>query len=194
MKLLSKHVKVFISKTHKNLLQCYQIKQHLCIPFNPRGNSILKRSHSNILDGLRSLSHAKMKYGILIIDSAHNATVSTATGASPIQLEFGRKKFLTAPIEDIKQFLQHSKTTKDNKSNRYLEKVNKNRSNFDFKNKKVFIKRQRFSKLEPLFDNPFDVIEDNPNQNFVKVKIKNKIQCFPYRAIKPFKDRESVLT
>ncbi|KRH93666.1 hypothetical protein M153_6800004254 [Pseudoloma neurophilia] len=134
-----------------------------------------------------------MRIATKIIDSVHNATFSTALGASPIQIAFGRSKFPPAEIEDIKQLVRQAKAIKDKNNQKYLQSVNKTRIPFDFTNQQVFIKRKQNSKLDPTYDGPYKVFQDCPKHNFVKIKFGNKIHCFPYRDIQPYKGKESVV-
>ncbi|KRH93192.1 putative transposable element [Pseudoloma neurophilia] len=192
-KILSDNAKVFTSKIFKNLLSFYQIKQHLCIPFNPRGNSILERSHATILDSLRCLGQTSMRIATKIIDNAHNATFSTALGISPIQKHSDVANSHQLRLKTSNSWLGRLKPSSKKNNLKYLQSVNKTRIPFDFTNQQVFLERKQNSKLDPTYDGPYKVFQDCPKHNFVKIKFGNKIHCFPYRDIQPYKGKESVV-
>ncbi|KRH91819.1 putative LTR transposable element [Pseudoloma neurophilia] len=73
-KLISDNGKQFVGIRFENLLTFYKIKHQRCLPYNPRGNAILERAHSTILNGLRILRSTPIKVALKLITSAHNAT------------------------------------------------------------------------------------------------------------------------
>ena len=79
----------------------YSIKQHFTIPYNPRGNSIIERSHHTLVNQLRILKYMNITDAIKTIPNAFYSTVSTATGYSPMQLAFGRAKFNISKTENL---------------------------------------------------------------------------------------------
>ncbi len=184
----------FVSKKFKEVLAKFQINHHRTLSYNPQGNSIIERSHAEIIDGLRCTDERNIDMALLKINDAHNSTHHTTLGCSPLQLAFGKSKFGPDKLEDVQELLKTAHSIKELNSKKNLEKKNTSRIPTTFLGKKVLVKNLDKTKLSPPFLGPFDVIEDCPDFNTVTVVINGNHVKYTYREIKPFKEEKSVVT
>ncbi len=192
-KLISDNGKQFISKNFESLLEDFNIQHHKTLPYNPRGNSVIERSHQEVIQGLRCVLIKDIDLKIQAINDAHNSTYHTVLKCSPMQLAFGRGKYYFKKIENIQDLLTKANESKAQNSENYLSKENKNRKNISFLNKQVYIKNNVTTKMSTPYSGPYLVIDDSPEYNCLTVDLNGKPSRFSYRDIKLFKVEEDVV-
>ncbi|KAG0435140.1 Intracisternal A-particle Pol-related polyprotein [Dictyocoela muelleri] len=104
--LYSDNGKQFVSKKFKKLLSDYNIRPKLTIPYNPRGNGIIIRSHKTLIEQLRHLKNIEIKRALQLISNAYNSTYSNVLKCSPLQLAFGRHKISLSKTEDLNSLIK----------------------------------------------------------------------------------------
>ncbi len=174
-------------------MNSYNVKHHRTLTYNPQGNSIIERSHSDILNGLRCTSETHIDKALLRINDAHNSTFHTTLNCSPLQLAFGKSKFTPNILENTSELLAIANSNKAEMSEKRLIKKNKSRIPTVFLNQKVMVRNLDKTKLTPPFLGPYKVIEEFPEYNSVTVDIDGEDVRYTYREIKPFKEEEGVV-
>ncbi|ORD99192.1 TF211 [Hepatospora eriocheir] len=183
----------FTSKKFNDLLSSYDITHLRTLVYNPRGNSIIERSHSEGLNCLRCSNEPNITKAIAKVNDAHNSLYHTALKCTPMQLAFDKCKFNPDVIEDISLLLNDATNQQITKNENYLSQINKSRKNTSFEGRLVFVKNRDIGKLLPRYLGPFRVIEDCPRYNCVTVNYKGQPIRYSYRDIKPLKKEESIV-
>ena len=96
--ILSNHRTEFTSKTFKEIIDRLQLTQTFTSLRNPKGNSILERSHTYLKQGMRKLKAnnpmIEWDFALCIVTHSYNITPHTLLGECPIYLFFNRDPYI----------------------------------------------------------------------------------------------------
>lgn len=185
-----------------------KINQNFSAPYHHETIGALENSHRTLRNYMRTFAReSKYDWDLWLpyYTYAYNSTVHTSTNYTPFELVFGKnntlpdqdiikpkpwydvedfasqlKYKLKIAIEDVKEQQMKAKTDRKIKYDlKYRTKEN------DYKiGDKILIKNETKDKFAPLFHGPYDVI--NRDENNVYVKIKNTIKKINNNNTKKF--------
>ena len=88
----------FTSKTFKEIIDRLQLTQTFTSPRNPKGSSILERSHAYLKQGMRKLKAnnpmIEWDFALCIVTHSYNITPHTLLGECPFYLFFNRDPYI----------------------------------------------------------------------------------------------------
>ena len=88
----------FTSKTFKEIIDRLQLTQTFTSLRNPKGNSILERSHAYLKQGMRKLKAnnpmIEWDFALCIVTHSYNVTPHTLLGECPFYLFFNRDPYI----------------------------------------------------------------------------------------------------
>ena len=175
------------------LKEDYGIKQKPISVRNPQANAIVERIHQVIGNMVRTfeletteINEDEPWKGILsAVAFAVRSTLHSTLKKTPGQLVFGRDMMLNIQHQADWEYIKQRKQNKINENNR---RENSRRKPHQYHvGDKVLLRRGTENKYESPYSGPHEILQVNDNGT-VRMAVKNVIDTFNIRRIKPYKE------
>ena len=175
------------------LKEDYGIKQKPISVRNPQANAIVERIHQVIGNMVRTfeletteINEDEPWKGILsAVAFAVRSTLHSTLKKTPGQLVFGRDMILNIQHQADWEYIKQRKQNKINENNR---RENSRRKPHQYNvGDKVLLRRGTENKYESPYSGPHEILQVNDNGT-VRMAVKNVIDTFNIRRIKPYKE------